>query len=614
MSELTKDVIGLAASETLDGLFRERVRRSPQRPAYRAFDRAAGGWRELSWADMAAEVGRWQAAMRAEGLVAGDRVAIALRNGPDWVAFDQAALGLGLVVVPLYPEDRPDNLAYILADCGARLVLLQDGSAWRRLAPALGDAPELARVVLLGAGRGSAEPGVADPRARLAGDWLSAGAHRPAARSGDGEALATIVYTSGTTGRPKGVMLSHRNILAVTDAVLRVIDCYQDDLFLSFLPLSHTLERTGGYYLPMMAGACVAYARSIQQLAEDLQQVRPSVMIAVPRVFERFYARIQQQLHKQGRLSRGLFELTVTVGWRRFQRAHGRAGWSADLLLWPVLRRLVADRVVGRLGGRLRIAVSGGAALATPVARVFVGLGLRILQGYGLTETSPVISVNTLEDNDPASVGPPLPGIELRLDEAGELRVRGPGVMMGYWRDPEATRAVLDADGWLRTGDKVEVREGRLYITGRLKDILVLSNGENVPPGEMEGAIALDELFDHVMVVGEGRPFLSAVLVLNPEGWQALARQRGLDPADPGALEDERLVAAVLGRVDDRLVGFPGYAKVRRVLLSLEPWTVDNGLLTPTLKFKRARVLERFQERLDQIYREGPTGVRRRAA
>ena len=613
MTDLTKDIIGLDSSGTLDGLFRERVRRSGPLPAYRTFDRESGQWRAVTWSEIAGDVGRWQAALAADGLAPGDRVAVALRNGPEWVALDQAALGLGLVVVPLYPEDRPDNLAYILADAGVRLLLLQDGPAWRRLAEGLGDLPALQRVLLLAIGRSGTDPRGTDRRVQLVDDWLAAGREPPPPRTGDGHALATIVYTSGTTGRPKGVMLSHHNILWVTDAALRVIDCYREDLFLSFLPLSHTLERTAGYYLPMAAGACVAYARSVQQLAEDLQQVRPTAMIAVPRVFERFYARIQQQVRRQGRLAQWLFDLTVDVGWQRFQRAHGRARWSSRLLLWPLLRRVLADKVVGRLGGRLRLAVSGGAALAAPIARTFVGLGLNILQGYGLTETSPVISVNTVEDNDPASVGPPLPGIDLRLDEAGELQVRGPGVMMGYWNNPEATTRVLDADGWLHTGDRVEIREGRLYITGRLKDILVLSNGENVAPVEMEGAITLDGLFEHAMIVGEGRPFLSAILVPNAEAWQSFLRERGVDPADPGNLENERLIAQVLARVDDRLRGFPGFAKIRRVLLSPEPWTVDNGLLTPTLKVKRARVLERYEERLDQIYREGPAGARRRA-
>lgn len=615
MQGWTKDVIGPGAAQTLDGLLRERVRRTPDRPAYQAFDRDTEQWRTLTWAEVAGEVGRWQRALAGEGLHPGDRVALALRNSPEWVFFDQAALGLGLVTVPLYVDDRPDNVAHILEDSGARLLLLQDAAAWRRLERYLNGAHGPRRVLLLSAGRpGEAPATPLDDRVSVVADWLPKAPSTPVSRDGDPAALASIVYTSGTTGRPKGVMLSHRNITAVAQASLETMDCYREDVFLSFLPLSHTLERTAGYYLPLATGSCVVFSRSVQQLGEDLQQARPTVLIAVPRIFERFYSRIHQQLEKAPAVRRRLFQLTVDVGWRRFEVHQGRALWSPMLLLWPLLHRVVATKVLGRLGGRLRIAVSGGAALPSAVARLFLGLGLPVLQGYGLTETSPVISVNTLANNDPASVGPPLPGIDVRVAEDGELLVRGPGVMLGYWNNPEATRQVLGSDGWLRTGDKVEIREGRIYITGRLKDILVLSNGENVPPVDMEIAITLDDLFDQAMLVGEGRAFLSAVLVLNPQEWVNLAGRLGLDPQAPASLEQPQVIAAAQSRVDRQLRGFPGYAKVRRLILSTEAWTVDNGLLTPTIKVKRSGVFERFRSRIEQVYEEGPAGARRRVA
>jgi long-chain acyl-CoA synthetase len=613
MSVWTKDIIGPGIAQTLDGLFRERVRRTPDGLAYRFFDRGTSQWRDLAWSDVGREVGRWQAVLGQEGLHPGDRVALALRNSPEWVIFDQAALGLGLVTVPLYVDDRPDNVAHILKDSGARLLLVQDAAAWRRLAPHLVEAAALQRVLLLSDGR-SGEGTSSDERVAELSQRLPEEPQPLAARDGDPEALASIVYTSGTTGRPKGVMLSHRNISSVAQAATQVIDIFREDVFLSFLPLSHMLERTGGYYLPLITGSTVAFSRSVQQLAEDLEQVRPTALIAVPRIFERFYARIQQQLEKGGSLRRRLFQATVDVGWRRFEVQQRRAGWSPALLLWPLLRRLVAEKVLARMGGRLRIAVSGGAALPAPVARLFVGLGLPVLQGYGLTETSPVVSVNSFHFNDPASVGPALPGIELRLGEDSELLVRGPGVMQGYWGDEQATRQVLTPDRWLHTGDKVALREGRIYITGRLKDILVLSNGENVPPVDMEVAITLDDLFDQAMVVGEGRAFLSAVLVLNAEEWGKLAEKLGLDPAAPESLEDPRVISAAQNRVDRQVRGFPGYAKVRRLILSTEAWTVDNGLLTPTMKVRRSRVVERFQERIDRVYEEGPTRARRRVA
>lgn len=602
MSEWSEDLISLDGARTLDGLFVQRVRRSPGRPADRAFDRASKTWGERTWLDMARQVARWRAAMAAEDVAPGDRVAILLRNCPEWVMFDIAGLSLGLVTVPLYTDDRAENAAYILQDAAVKLLLVQDAGRWRRLASAVGDAPCPARVVILESSPEAARLAVEDPRVVSAADWLPDTAPDLVQRDADPGELATIVYTSGTTGKPKGVMLSHRNILANAHAGLTAIDCYREDVFLSFLPLSHTLERTAGYYLPMMAGSCVAYARSVGQLAEDLQSVRPTALIAVPRVFERVYLRLKDQVRARPLPVRWLFGLALRAGWRRFQRGQGRAGWHPLLLLWPLLRRKVAEPVLARLGGRLRIAVSGGAALSPEVARLFLGLGLPLLQGYGLTETSPVISVNRLDDNDPECVGPPLRGIQVRIGENDELLVRGPSVMLGYWNNHAATARMIDRDGWLRTGDQARIDNGHIRITGRIKDILVLSNGEKVPPGDMELAIGLDPLFEQVLVIGEGRPFLSALLVLNADLWPGLAREYGLDPDAPESLSDPRLVKDLLRRTGDALRGFPGYAKIRRAILLHEPWSIDNGLLTPTMKVRRNEVARRYGELVEQAY------------
>ncbi len=599
------DVIACEQAGTLYGLFRERVARSPAAIAYVQYDRPSGEWRQYSWRDVAERVVQWQATLSEEGLERGDRVAILMRSGVDWVVCDQAALGLGLVVVPLYADDRPDSIAYILRDAGVRLLYVQDEAAWRKLAPALGaEYGALRRVVVAGSldkdlGQ---DAGVCSEAA-----WLRPATgelREPVGEAGD---LASIVYTSGTTGRPKGVMLSHRNMMAVAQAGLSVIDVYPDDCFLSFLPLSHTLERTVGYYLPIMAGATVAYSRSILELPDDLQQVRPTLLIAVPRIFERVYGRILQQMKSRPPVARRLFELAVAVGWRRFEVGQGRASWSPGVLLWPLLRRLVAAKIGERLGGRLRLAVSGGAALPVPVARLFIGLGINILQGYGLTETSPVISVNTLERNDPSTVGPPLPGIELRVGADDELLVKSPGVMLGYWNKPEATAAIIDAEGWLHTGDQVRIEPGgAIRITGRIKDILVLSNGEKVPPGELEANICLDPLFEQVLVVGEGRPYLLALCVPGAEEWRALAQESGLDPDSAAGYADSALQRKLVARINAALKDFPAFAKVRRAILTAEPWTVENGLLTPTLKLKRQAVLERFAGEIEGVYEQGP--------
>ncbi len=608
MAQWNEDIVSAEIAGTLDGLLYQRVRRTPEALAYRHFDAASKQWLDTSWREVGDAVARWRDALAAEGLQPGERVAVHLRNSREWVCFDQAALACGLVVVPLYTDDRPDNIGYMLKDAAVRVLLVQDAGSWRRLAPALEQHDELKRVLILNRPEVAPPELVDDERVRFVADWLPQQADALVARNGDPHGLASIVYTSGTTGRPKGVMLTHHNMLSIAHSALTMIDCYQEDLFLSFLPLSHTLERTAGYYLPMMAGAAVAYARSIMQLAEDLQQLRPTVLIAVPRIFERVYGRIQGQMAGKSALARTLFRYTTEVGWHRFEREQRRAGWRPRLMAWPVLRRLVAGKVTEKLGGRLRLAVSGGAALPLPVARIFIGLGVPILQGYGLTETSPVISVNVPDDNQPDSVGVPLNGVEVRIGENNELLVKTPGMMQGYWNNHAATADMIDPQGWLHTGDQARIENGHIYITGRIKDILVLSNGEKIPPMDMEMAICLDPLIDQVLIIGEGKPYLAAIVVLNPDGWLGLAHHYGLDPYDDASLSNEKLCSHMLKAIREQLKDFPIYAKVRRVILVHEPWTVDNGLLTPTLKVKRAQVLEQFDREIEALYASGPVG------
>ncbi|WP_373509079.1 AMP-binding protein, partial [Thiocapsa sp.] len=266
------------------------------------------------------------------------------------------------------------------------------------------------------------------------------------------------------------------------------------------------------------------------------------------------------------------------------------------------LDHLVGAKIRARFGGRLRVAVCGGAPLAPDIARIFIGLGVPLVQGYGLTETSPVISVSPLKDNIPESVGRPLPGLEYRIGDLHELIVRSPGIMSGYWNQPQATAEVVDGEGWLRTGDQVRVRDGHIFITGRIKDVLVLANGEKVPPADIEMAITGDPLFEQVLVIGEGRPFLSALVVLNPEAYTEVAKAEGL-PADPMAADaDGRLEPILHNRIESRLTGFPGHAKIRRVALAACPWSIENDRMTPTMKLKRAKILADYREALTRLY------------
>lgn len=379
-----------------------------------------------------------------------------------------------------------------------------------------------------------------------------------------------------------------------------------DDVFLSFLPLSHSFERTAGCYLPMAVGGCVAFARSVAQLAEDLQTVRPTILISVPRIFERVYGKLQSLIADDALKSR-LFVLASAVGWRRFCRrqglpVEGNMPAPLDDLAWLLLEPLVARRLLAQFGGRLRMAVSGGAALAQPIARCFLGLDLPVLQGYGMTETSPVVSSNTPEDNDPATVGRALPGVEVRIGANFELLVRGPNVMRGFWkRDADTHRAFVD--GWLRTGDQAAIEGGRIRILGRLKEIIVTSTGEKVAPSDLELAIAVDPLFEQVYVLGDNRPFIACVVVLNKDLWTRWAAELQLDAATPGSLDSTVARDAALKRIATLTRGFPYFARPRAVDLSLQPWTPENGLMTPTLKIKRNNLALHFAPRIDALYR-----------
>ncbi|WP_096462696.1 AMP-dependent synthetase/ligase [Sulfurifustis variabilis] len=554
----------LTDDSNLSDLFLARIAETPDAPAYRQY--TGENWVDMTWGEVGREVGRWQAALRKENLRPGDRVAVCLRNRTEWVLFDQAAIGLGLVTVPLYFDDRPENMAFCINDAGARVLFLENGAIW----PAMREqAKTIERVVCLNA----IPPD--DTRALALQHWLPPEGAAPARSPARADDLVTLVYTSGTTGRPKGVMLSHKNILSNVLAAMKAIPSRASDRFVSFLPLSHMFERTCGYYTAICCGGQTVYARGISVLADDIREQQPTVLIAVPRIFERIWGRMQEQM-PAGSPKRRLFDKSVEVGWRRFQ---GKAG-AMDRLLWPVLRALVAKKLYHRLGGRIRLIIVGGAAFSPDLARVFIGLGLPIIQGYGLTETAPILCANREHDNDPASIGRPLEGIEMRLDESGEILARGPNLMLGYWNKPEATAAVIDKDGWFHTGDLGRVRDGRFYITGRLKDVIVLSNGEKVSPTDVEQAILMDPAFEQVMLVGEGRPKLGLIAV--------------------SSVESE---AELCERANRQLHGFPGYTRIHHVARIVGPWSIENGLLTPTMKVKRGEIERRFRAEIEAMYR-----------
>lgn len=590
------NMIAAEQAQTLWGLFRERVRRSPDAAAYRHYDGRQGRWVDYNWLKVGERVERLRAALAAENMKPGDRVAILLPNGIDWVCLDLAAQGSGLIVVGLYPHDTAASNAYILGHSGARLLLLDTEARWKSLGPLRAEFAALERVWIC---RTSAPLPSDEPIAGSLEQAVAKAAGPPLPHAAAPDDVATLIYTSGTVGRPKGVMLSHRALLWNAQATAVVIPPRRDDVFLSILPIAHAFERTLGYYLPMMGGCTVAYARSTQDLPDDLVALRPSVMLGVPLLFERMAAAIRARAATSA-AKRTLLQATVSIGWRRFlARQQRRSPGPAPRLIWPLLERMVAKPVLAAFGGRLRVAVSGGAPLEPRVFRMLIGLGVPLVEGYGLTEAAPVVAGNTLDDNFPGSVGRPLQGIEVRLAAQDELQVRTPSVMKGYWQDNARTRQTLDAAGWLSTGDIAELKDGRIFLRGRLSDVIVLSIGEKINPDIVEAGLTADPLFKQALVVGNGRPFPAAVIVLDADAWSLFAAGKGLDPRQPNHPASKLELQA---RVVSLLADMPRYAQVRAIHLTLEPWTIEAGLLTPTLKVKRDRVAPLFAKKIEELY------------
>ena len=594
---------------TLPELLEHSVSAWGDKEALRQFDRSSNTWESWTYRELGEHVLEWRRAFAAMGLRPGDRVAILMPNGRDHACADQAALANGLVPVPLHAIDTPGASAFITIDSQACALVTNKLSRWKQIRATGVQMPDLRTVLITDPGETEDhEDGVFHVRSRSS--FLEAGKAwaeelPPGPLEDD---LAGIVYTSGTTGRPKGVMLTHRNVVSNVKATLDCVSPREGDVFLSFLPLSHTFERTAGYYLALATGCAIAYNRSVLLLAEDLKTIRPTVIISVPRVYERIYARVQDKLRKSRPVARKLFDWAVEVGWRDFCRRNGMPmekssrAWLDGVIRATLLRRM-ADTLLSQFGGRLRIAISGGAALNHKVARAFCGLGLPIIQGYGMTEASPIIAGNCVELNQPDTVGKPFSNVEVRLGESSEIQIRGPSIMKGYWHRPEDTAAAFTKDGWLRTGDVGGfTAQGMLQIRGRIKEIIVTSTGEKIPPADLESAIETDPLFDQCWIVGENRPYLTLIAVVNPNEWTAFAESLKLDPKDPASLSAAAARTAALRRAKTAAADFPNYALPRAAILTTVVWTIENGLITPTLKLKRGPLGKKFAEDIARVY------------
>ncbi|MHA3977112.1 AMP-dependent synthetase/ligase [Halovulum sp. GXIMD14794] len=582
-------------ARTLFGLLSERATRSPDTVALSEYDETRRNWVDYSWNDILGRAKRIAAAFEMRGLTSGDRVAILLGNRVDWVCYDMAAHMLGLPVVACYLVDAPAASAHVLADAQPRILLIDTQARWSAIAATSEDLASIEEVWIH---RGQDEPA---PGVHGFGDVLAEAADAPGhVPEVDPGSIAALIYTSGTTGKPKGVMLTHRAILKNAEAVGQVVSPLPDDRFLSILPLAHAFERALGYVLPFMAGSSISYARSIQRLRQDLATVRPSVIMGVPRFYETIEASARRAAAGSP-LKRALFEKTAQIGWKRFSaKAHGGAGLSlSETLAWPILQRLITGKVAQAFGGRLRVAVSGGAALEPAKARALIGLGVPLVEGYGLTEAGPVVTASTLKRYLPGHVGFALPGIDVKLSRDRELMIRSPSLMAGYWQNEIATQEILDASGWLSSGDLAEIRDGRIRIIGRAKNVLVLTNGENVNPEPIEAALDADPLFDQVCVIGDGKAWLAALIVLNRESWNAATAEAGISTTDPNTGPGGLLISE---RLKELLKEYPPHQTVRGFHADFGAWTVERGLLTPTLKPKRAPIMAEYQDRIDALY------------
>lgn len=571
--------------------------------AYREFDPRDRSWHDHTWRDMDRRIERVRSALRRAGFAPGERLAIALPNSTDWVCFDIAALSLGLIVVPLYLHDSAANMAFILTNSAARGLIVDTEARWRSLLHHWPEFTDL-KYVWIRDGLGPNSNDLARPGLEALADVLD---HDGVSESWIGpkpDDIATIIYTSGTTGRPKGAMLTHRAILWNASMTAQVVPLRSDDRFLSCLPLAHAFERTVGYYLPMLGGSEVVYARSIEALGDDLRSQSPTVFLGVPRLYERASIAIQAKAQRNP-IKFLLLRTTARLGWARMeaQQSGQPEPHGLQRLVWRCLDRWVGAQVRLAFGGHLRVAVSGGAPLPLDVAQFLIGLGIPLVEGYGLTEAGPVVTANKVGAYVPGSVGRPLEGIELEISSRGELLVRSPSLMEGYWRDEALTAGAIDAHGWLHTGDAAQIEDGRVIIRSRLKELLVLSTGEKVAPAEIEAAILRDPLFEQALVVGDGRPFVVAVLSLSTEGRQKYAGDRRATASGTSEVS----ASAILRRLQTDLHQLPEHALVRAVHLTLDRWTVENGMLTPTLKVRRARVADKYKDEIDRLYREAVT-------
>jgi long-chain acyl-CoA synthetase len=592
----------LRGVQNLPLLFFEQARRLEDKPfLWRKVD---GAYRPMSWGEAARQANLMSRGLRARGIQEGDRVALIAENRPEWLIADVAIMAAGAISVPAYTTNTVDDHRYILDNSGAKAVIVSTGKLAQRVVPAAARAPSVEFLVAI---EPLAEPPRPPKRWIAWDDLLAEGEARPddveaVARTRRRTDTSCIIYTSGTGGAPKGVMLSHGAILCNAQGAIEVLRPLglEDNVFLSFLPLSHAYEHSGGQFFPIAIGAQIYYAEGADTLVQNLAEARPTIVTAVPRLYEVMHGRIVKAMEKMPGFRRRLFERTLALGRKAYERPGSLT--LRERIENRVLDVLVRKKAGQRFGGRLKAFVSGGAPLNYEVGLFFTALGVRLVQGYGQTEAAPVISANLPLRIKLHTVGPPMEGVEVKLAEDGEILVRGELVMQGYWGDPEATARVL-RDGWLHTADVGRIDEdGYIEITDRKRDIIVVSGGDNVSPQRIEGFLTIEPEIGQAMVVGDKRPYIAALIVPDRDWAAAWAEDKGKRPDLIDLAADADFRAAIQSAVDRVNRRLSAIERVRQFVLIAEPFSQDNGMMTPTLKIRRHVIRETYGSKLDALY------------
>ena len=595
---------------TINDIFRTTC--SIQRPAVMKHKRG-GRWVDITVPEFETAVREVSCGLRALGVKAGDRVAMISENRPEWTQVDFAILAAGGVSVPVYPTLLAWQIRYILHDAGAVVVFVSDDEQLAKIEEIRGELPALLHVVRFDdEGKSSADLmtwSQVRERGREQASTEGRGVFDELLTKPQPGDLATLVYTSGTTGNPKGAMLTHGNIASNVGATLSLINLSPGQVTLSILPLSHILERTADFAY-LAGGGTIAYAESVLKVRDNLQEVGPHVFAAVPRLFEKMKAAILENVAGYPKIRQKIFHWALGVGAQRLPYRINHQPMPGGLAFKSKLAdKLVFSKIHERLGGRVEFVLSGGAPLSAELAAFFIGAGVEICEGYGLTETSPVISLNTIEHRRLGSVGKPIPGVEVKIAADGEILSRGPHIMKGYWNNPEATREAIDAEGWFHTGDIGKIDEdGFLFITDRKKDIIVNAYGKNIAPQPLENMLKLSPFIGTPVLIGDRRKYLVALLVPNFERLERELRERNLQFASPIEMAASPQVREIFQReIDEFNSKLDRQEQVRRFVVLPVEFTVDSGEMTPSLKVKRRVVEEKYKELIDGMYTDEST-------